>query len=412
LAADPVSLYARYLLAQIARPMVTTIVVALVALLAERTLRVVDLVVGWRGSLLVVVEMLGYLVPHYMGLAIPAAFFLGVLLTFARLSREGELAAIHASGVGLHQLLRPILVASIFLMIAVTLLASYLQPYGRYAYRAASQALTNATFATLLQGGVFTTVNDTTYMVEGISPDRTGLSRVFLFTRDDEGSSVTVTATSGTVERPSPLEPIVLRLKDGLQQIVPAAKPQGAAAGGERPAAVVLRFRDFETSFGGDMDAMEPRGEDERELTLPELWGAARGPPPEGIKPREVDAELNARLVRILSLPVLPFLGVPLALGRIRGQRSYGLPIGLAVLIGYHQLLGFGETLVDNGDGPAWLMLWVPLALFAALSVWLFLRAATRVPDPKGAPWLDRLVDRVAGPLRRAFGFEPRGRAA
>ena len=136
------SLYARYLLAQIARPMVTTIVVALVALLAERTLRVVDLVVGWRGSLLVVVEMLGYLVPHYMGLAIPAAFFLGVLLTFARLSREGELAAIHASGVGLHQLLRPILVASIFLMIAVTLLASYLQPYGRYAYRAASQALT------------------------------------------------------------------------------------------------------------------------------------------------------------------------------------------------------------------------------------------------------------------------------
>jgi lipopolysaccharide export system permease protein len=401
------SIYSRYILAQVARPMVATIVVALVALLAERTLRVVDLVVGWRGSLLVVVEMLGYLVPHYMGLAIPAAFFLGVLLTFARLSREGELAAIHASGVGLARLVRPILAFSALLMVLVTLLASYLQPYGRYAYRAAAQALTNVSFSALLQGGVFTTLGDTTYMVEGISPDRTGLTRVFLFTRDEEGSSVTVTAASGTVERPGPLEPIVLRLKDGLQQVVPAAGPEGVE-GGERPAAILLRFRDFETSFGGDMDEMGPRGEDERELTLPELWAAARGSPPEGIKPREVDAELNARLVRILSLPVLPFLAIPLALGRIRGQRSYGLPIGLAVLIGYHQLLGFGETLVDNGDGPAWLLLWLPLALFAALSVWLFLRAATRVPDPKGAPWLDRQLDRITGPLRRMAGFGPR----
>jgi lipopolysaccharide export system permease protein len=83
------SIYSRYLLAQIARPMITTILVALIALLAERTLRVVDLVVGWRGSLFVVFEMLGYLIPHYMGLALPVAFFLGILLTFSRLSREG-----------------------------------------------------------------------------------------------------------------------------------------------------------------------------------------------------------------------------------------------------------------------------------------------------------------------------------
>ena len=62
-------------LAQIARPMVTAILVALIALLAERTLRVIDLVVGWRGSLFVVFEMLGYLIPHYMGLALPVAFF-------------------------------------------------------------------------------------------------------------------------------------------------------------------------------------------------------------------------------------------------------------------------------------------------------------------------------------------------
>ena len=106
-------------------------------------------------------------------------------------------------------------------------------------------------------------------------------------------------------------------------------------------------------------------------------------------------------MVRIASLPVLPFLAIPLALGRIRGQRSYGLVVGLALLIGYHQLLSFGEALVDDGQIPAWLGLWLPFALFAALSLRLFLRAATRVPDPRGAPWLDREVDRLGRLVRR-----------
>ena len=55
------SVLTRYILAQAAKPMAATLLVALLVLLAERMLRVVDLVIGWRGSLLVVFEMLGYL---------------------------------------------------------------------------------------------------------------------------------------------------------------------------------------------------------------------------------------------------------------------------------------------------------------------------------------------------------------
>src|SRR3954467_8719266 len=107
------SIYSRYLLAQIARPMITTILVALIALLAERTLRVIDLVIGWRGSLLVIFEMLGYLIPHYMGLALPAALFIAILLTVGRLSRDGELDAMLASGAGFVALLRPLLLSGL-----------------------------------------------------------------------------------------------------------------------------------------------------------------------------------------------------------------------------------------------------------------------------------------------------------
>ena len=394
------SIYSRYLLAQIARPMVTAILVALIALLAERTLRVIDLVVGWRGSLFVVFEMLGYLIPHYMGLALPVAFFLGILLTFSRLSREGELAAINASGAGLPQLLRPILSAALILALVVALLVSLLQPYARYAYRAATYALTNASFTTLLQNGLFTTLGDTTYMVEQISEDKSQMKGVFLFQGGQGKDAVTITSVSGQTVREGPLNPIVLKLQDGLQQLVPARSANAAEpSSGE----VVVRFREFETTLANPDEDFRPRGEDEREMTLLELWAASRNPPAH-IEPWEISAELNGRLVRILTLPLLPLMAIPLAIDRVRGQRSYGLVVGLAMLIAFHQLLQVGEALADNNKIPIWAGLWLPFALFAAISAWMFVRAATHVPDPRLGIWLDRQFDRLGRllPRRRA----------
>jgi lipopolysaccharide export system permease protein len=391
------SIYSRYLLAQIARPMITTILVALIALLAERTLRVVDLVVGWRGSLFVVFEMLGYLIPHYMGLALPVAFFLGILLTFSRLSREGELAAMAASGAGLPQLLVPIMAMAVALGVVTALLVSQLQPYGRYAYRAASYALTNASFTTLLQSGLFTTLGDTTYMVEEIFEDKTELRKVFLYKGVPDGDSAAVTAAEGQVERSGPTSPIVLKLQNGVQQLVPG----GGEAGSDNPRAVVARFREFETAFGNPDDAFRPRGEDEREMTLIELWTARDDSLPPGVAPWEVQAELHGRLVRILILPVLPLMAIPLAIGRVRGQRSYGLVVGLAVLIAFHQAIQLGEAVVDDHKAPAWLGLWLPYAVFALGSAALFVRTATRVPDPRFAYWLDQQIDRLARLLPR-----------
>ena len=389
-------IYSRYLLAQIARPMVTAILVSLIALLAERTLRVIDLVVGWRGSLFVVFEMLGYLIPHYMGLALPVAFFLGILLTFRRLSREGELAAVYASGAGLPQLLRPILLASLALAVAVAILVSLLQPYARYAYRAATYALTNASFTTLLQNGLFTTLGDTTYMVEKLSDDKSQMERVFLYQGGADRDSVTITAASGQAQRRDPISPIVLKLQNGLQQLVPNQN------GTERQTSndVVIRFREFETTLANPDEDFRPRGEDEREMTLVELWAATRDPPPD-VDSWEIESELSGRLVRILTLPILPLMAIPLAIDRVRGQRSYGIVLGLAMLIAFHQVLQVGEALADNNEVPSWLGLWVPFAVFTLVSLWMFVRAATTVPDPRLGIWLDQQFGRLGRLLPR-----------
>ncbi|MCS6778574.1 MAG: LptF/LptG family permease [Geminicoccaceae bacterium] len=390
------SLFGRYIASLVLRPMIAIVLVALAVLLAERMLRVLDIVIGWRGSVLVLLEMLGYLIPHYMSIALPAAFFIAMLLVFSRLSRDGELDAMAAAGLGLHGLLRPLLAIAFVLLAVNAVVVSHLQPYGRYAYRAALFALSNVSFLALLREGSFVTLAGTTYTVASLSPERDRFTGLVLFTRTKDGDTLTVTARRGRILPAEGDQPIILDLEDGVHQFVPAATAAGAERSGARPPeSTAVRFRTFRTDVrGGEPKPFRPRGEDERELTLPELWhGLAR--PIKGIDPEEIAAEFHGRLARILSLPLLPLLALPLAAARRRAKRSYGILVGLVLLIAYNQLLNFGESLADDGKASPWLAIWLPFALFATLGVLLTWWKATRVPRAGGAGRLDLLVERL-----------------
>lgn len=387
----------RYILKQVLRPMGATIFITLLALLAERSLSVIDLVIGWRGSLFVVFEMLGYLIPHYMGLALPAAFFLGILFAFSRLSKESEVDAMSAGGYGLPSMLRPLLWAAFATALLHLLLVSYLQPYSRYAYRAAVHAVTNVSFQSLIQPRRFVTVAGTTYYVEGMSPDRELFQGLFLFSADAQRGDVAITAKTGRLVSTGPLDPLKLELGEGVQQFTPS----GATADGSRPNAVTVRFGTFLTDLSGRTpEAFRPRGDDERELTLLELW-EMRGRDHGTIEAHEIEAEFSGRVVRTLSIMGLPLLALPLSLGRRRSQASYGFMVGIGLLIGYNQLIKTGESLVDDGVISAWPALWLPMGLFFCGSMLLFWRRAVFVPKPWELRGLDRFVERVMSMLRR-----------
>src|SRR5690625_7654049 len=105
----------RYLIKLLLPPLGLTLLIALLVLLVERMLRVLDFVLGAQGPVRVVAELLTYLMPHYLGLALPMALFLAVYFAFSKLSRDSELDVVLATGTGLHQLLRPVLLISLIL---------------------------------------------------------------------------------------------------------------------------------------------------------------------------------------------------------------------------------------------------------------------------------------------------------
>ncbi len=394
----------RYVLGQVLRPMLAAILITLLALLAERALRVVDLVIGWRGSLAIVFEMLSYLIPHYMVVALPAAFFLGIMLAFGRLSREGELDAMRAAGIGLARMARPLVLLALVVMALHFLLVSHFQPFSRYAYRAAAFAVTNVSFQTLLKPRQFITLGRNTYRVEALDADGEHFKGIFLYSEANEAGSIIVTAESGEIESRGALVPLVLHLQNGVQQFVPRPADQ-ETGGGTPPPPLTLRFGSFTSDLSGtEPKPFRPRGENERELTIPELFALLRAPAsalPKEIDPWEIEAELSARLVRNLSILVLPFFALPLALSPRRAKRSYGLLAGIVLLVGFNQLVNTGEALADDDKLGVLVSLWLPYAAFAALSVGNFMRTARRVPDPGRSSLLGATVDNLVAALLR-----------
>lgn len=367
-----------YIFRQVLRPLAGSLLVALLVLLIERMLRLLDFVLGSNGPLGVVFEILAYLVPHYMALALPISLYLGILLGFNRLSRDGELDAFQSAGIGLARLSRSAFFIAFWVTLIAAVLFSHLKPYGRYAYQSVVFAISNASFQAFLRAGVFTEIEGTTILVEGIDPDGVRFSKVFLYEQKADGKQAVITARDGGVNAASGDKEPLLYLFDGVRLELDA--PQAATPDAEPTSMGLLRFDELRTSLGIDTAQLfRPRGKDEREFTLLELWQRRYDPPP-GVRTSDMLAEFHGRLVRVLSIPFLPFLAIPLALGRRRSDRSYGIVIGLLILVVYHQLLDLFENMAEAQVIEPWIALWAPFLVFAVGSMLLFLRVATRIP--------------------------------
>ena len=94
----------RYLIAQMFPRMLAALLFTLAALLIERLLRLLDFITGHGADIGPVLTLMLNLLPHYMGLALPAAFCVGILATLSSLSKDNEIDALESAGWSLRRI--------------------------------------------------------------------------------------------------------------------------------------------------------------------------------------------------------------------------------------------------------------------------------------------------------------------
>lgn len=386
------SILDRYLLRQLAGSLLICLGTVLVALLLERLLRLFDILAQNSHALPAVAKLIACLVPHYMGLALPAAFFVALFLVIAKLSDDNELDAYLAGGLSIARLTRPFLAAALLLSLLSIGLFGYLQPYARYSYRAVLHAALNAGWDARLQAGTFVSPGrGYTLTADQVDDSGRQLQQVFVH-RLVNGEDQVSTGVLGALLPSADGQRLTLSLDQG-EHLRREANGDWLFAKFDR-LSTATEFTPGAPPFG-------PRGRNERELTLDELMGLRHADADTTPSPSKMAGELQGRLARIVSLLLLPLLAVPMGMSAKRGQRTGSLIAAATLMLLFHHSLQLGESLAESGTVPALVGVWTPTLLFAALTGWLYNHSLARPGDnpvSRLLASLDDLASRIGRP--------------
>ena len=392
-----IKLIDRYLLRLMATPMMAALAVTLSALLLERVLRLFELLTGKGAPLGLVVSMALNLVPHYLGLALPAAFAVGIIGVMASLSSENEVDAMEASGLSIRRIGAGFILCGVLLAFLSVALFGYAQPYSRYAFRDVRHQLINAAWDARVEAGVFLDAGQgMTISAEDVDPTGRFLEKVFVL-QEAHTSERILTAERGVLI-PNPEAGIVrLRLINGV-----------AVSIGEDEGELSATFDSvmLERSFDIKTPEFRARGGSERELTMGELWTRMQGADNLPIEPRYA-SEFFGRLVRALALIGVPLIAVPLAVAGKRSPVWRRVVVAIALLVVFQNLTKVMQAMENSGDVPAGVGIWTLCAIYFAIGLWLFVSTTSQ---GSGSPaqtmfvWFDHGIVRLKAYVRRAFG--------
>lgn len=379
----------RYLFRLLLAPFALTVTCLLTAFLLNRLLRLFEVAANTGADFGTTLFMAADLVPHYLQQAIPAAFFASIFIVIARLGDDNELDAMLAAGRSIVQISRPYFIVAVLLAGVSFYLYGFLQPYARYAYNEARYAAFNAGWNARVQENTFIDVGrGVTLAADAVDPTGRQLQRVFLERRDDDGTRLTITARDGTLATTADGRHLRLQLEHGRMV-------QESLDG--RVDVEDFRSGVINDEFTPSTAPFRPRGNAENELTLPELRVQMQDPAP-SIPRATLQAEFHNRLARVLLLPLLPLLGVPLGMASKRGRRTPGVVFAVLVVLGVDHALRFGQSIAESDAALGPLAVWIPYATFAGLSLWLFRASLLRPGDNP----VSRTVGAIEGYIERA----------
>ncbi|MGH7152155.1 MAG: LptF/LptG family permease [Planctomycetota bacterium] len=314
-----------------------------------------------------VLELAPYLVVGLFPHLLPMSFLVAVVVTYGRMSAEGEVGAIRGAGIHMGKILAPALALACVIAFANQFLLDEGIPVlhhmrGTFLRKAAQAAV----------GGWNRGVPDLhlgPFYLRGAPTDRQGVRRdvVLVVDRDSRRSKRETPATSPASAPTSETETIFAQAEearlalDGDFLRVDLTNPHFVRTG--EAGEVAARVEIEETSFRISLDELVSSGPPvlkERDLPTSELTAALERDRAPAQREHRYRFEVERRSALALAPLLFALVGFPFGVRYRRGNRMFGFFLAFAiVLVGYYPFLVVCEQLADARKLPP-----VPAAYF------------------------------------------------
>ena len=369
----------RYILKEFFPPFIIALTCFTIMLIFNDLFRLTKLFVQKGVSLLYLAELIFYMMPVMVVLALPMAVLVAILLALGRLSTDNEITAMKAHGIAFYQLMLPLLVVALILSFVNLALMDYALPQANLAYASLRRDIQKHNPAFVLEEATVMKELETEgklWMYESTEEKSGRMQNVKIWDsiwsgrpRFSHAEEATLAFEDGRA---------MLTLYDGLTYEPTTSNPDEFRITKFQQQKLALRMT--EDLQRGEFQNQTPRSMSIAQLK--EFVGTLRTTLPTSVNPdytlhkiRFAEVEYHKKFSIPFACLALGLIGIPLGLMVKRSGKMIGFGIGLAVIVVYYLLLQAGQTAgVDDVLHPMFAM-WLPnivVAVFGvALSLWM-----------------------------------------
>jgi len=319
----------KYILKQMVSPFLLFLGIFTFVLLIGNLIKLADLVINKGVEGIDILKLFLTYIPYLLSYTIPMSLLSATLLTFSRLSADGEIITLRASGINISRLTIPIIIVGLIFSLGNIILNDQILPKARFAARKIVAEIGTKNPESYLEPGTFIK-NFEQYIIFIYDIKKNELEGIRIYQPQDQGPTRTIIAEKGKIIKTEQPNKIKLKLINGTSD-EPAPEKETRF--------YKLRFKTYYVTLTLDKYLNTNIGKKPKDMSIQELrWEI------ENLKKKSVDIMplLTAIHKRIsLSFACLAFIVIAIPLGIIskKSGKSIGLGLSLVVIIFYYILL-------------------------------------------------------------------------
>ncbi len=369
----------RYILQEVIPPLILGLFVFTFLLMIPPVMEVAeDLIAkGVEGG--TILQLMATLVPQGLGLTIPIALLLGILMGLGRLSSDRESVAIQACGISLYRMFYPVLLLAIVASVATGYVLIVALPDANQAFR----EITFRTIANRAEGEVKPRVFDEYFprvllYVREMSTSGRGWSEVFLADLRDSNQPDVYVAEHGRILLDRESRRVEIVLTAGTGHVVDPAEPE------------TYEVHDFdEMVLQVDAESVFPRRGPQRglrEYSIGQLREEAERMVGVGLSPHRPIMEIHRKFSIPVACLVFALIGLALGVTSRKDGKLANFALGIGVVFTYYVLMYGAEAMAKGALVSPHFAMWIPnivLGIFGGvLLVWRSSSVERRIVIP------------------------------
>lgn len=381
----------RYIAKEMLPTFLTGLFLAVFTVVVTRLLSITELIINRGVGIGSVIGIIGYLLPDVVGFALPATALIAVVMAFLRLSADSEFVALKASGVSLYQMLPPVVLFSVFNMLAGAWILAQASPWGQNSFRNLVFDIAKSQADLAIKERVFTEpFKGVTFYVQSYDSREKVMKDVFVNDRREKNLISTVVASEAKLFKHPDKRTLTIRFINGTVFVTDK----------DLSSSRTIRFASYDLTVGiGELlRAASSREKSPKELTIGELKGHLDKIEANSIRHNELMIELMEKATLPAAIFLMGMIGVPLGV-YIRGRGKYsGVGVSLMVFLAYYVCLMGSRNIGESGYLPPLVVVLIPVTFLAVFGLYAYLRIGAEkalIPDRVTNIW-KRFTGRIS----------------